>query len=63
MVALALTAVCPTAFAQNTKSQLGTVTQMVAGTKIDLTYRRPVARGRTTSGDIEQRASNFLAIS
>ena len=35
---------------QNTKSQLGTVSQVVAGTKIDLTYRRPVARGRDLFG-------------
>ena len=32
------------------KSQLGVVSQMVAGTRIDLTYRRPVARGRTVFG-------------
>ncbi len=38
------------ACAQNTKSQLGTVSQVVAGTKIDLTYRRPVARGRELFG-------------
>src|SRR3954470_18208492 len=38
------------ACAQNTKSQLGTVSQVVAGTKIDVTYRRPVARGRDLFG-------------
>lgn len=32
------------------KSQLGVVSQMVAGTRIELTYRRPVARGRTLFG-------------
>src|SRR5690349_19609124 len=40
------------AAAQNTKSQLGTVSQLVAGTKIDLTYRRPVARGRELFGSL-----------
>jgi hypothetical protein len=32
------------------KSQLGVVTQWVAGTKIEITYRRPVARGRALFG-------------
>jgi hypothetical protein len=32
------------------KSQLGVVTQYVAGTKIEITYRRPVARGRALFG-------------
>jgi len=32
------------------RSQLGTVSQLVAGTKIDVVYRRPVARGRTLFG-------------
>jgi len=32
------------------KSQLGVVSQMVAGTRIELTYRRPVARGRALFG-------------
>jgi hypothetical protein len=34
----------------NRKSQLGVVTQWVAGTKIEITYRRPVARGRQLFG-------------
>jgi Protein of unknown function (DUF2911) len=32
------------------KSQLGTVTQQVAGTRIEILYRRPVARGRSLFG-------------
>lgn len=32
------------------KSQLGTITQMVAGTRIEIVYRRPVARGRRLFG-------------
>src|ERR1041385_8180541 len=32
------------------RSQLGTVAQHIAGTQIDLVYRRPVARGRTLFG-------------
>lgn len=32
------------------KSQLGVVTQWVAGTKVEITYRRPVARGRSLFG-------------
>ena len=32
------------------KSQLGVVSQMVANTRIEITYRRPVARGRTLFG-------------
>jgi hypothetical protein len=34
----------------NTRSQLGTVSQTVSGTRIDVTYRRPVARGRQLFG-------------
>ena len=34
----------------NTRSQLGTVSQTVSGTRIDVTYRRPVARGRPLFG-------------
>jgi hypothetical protein len=34
------------------KSQLGSVTQTVAGTRVEITYRRPVARGRTLFGDL-----------
>jgi hypothetical protein len=38
------------ACAQNTRSQLGTVSQSVMATNIDVVYRRPVARGRTLFG-------------
>ncbi|HKS06689.1 MAG TPA: DUF2911 domain-containing protein [Gemmatimonadaceae bacterium] len=34
------------------KSQLGTVSQNVANTRIDITYRRPVARGRELFGTL-----------
>ena len=40
-----------TSVAQSTpRSQLGTVSQVIAGTRIDVFYRRPVARGRTLFG-------------
>ncbi|MGH7523422.1 MAG: DUF2911 domain-containing protein [Gemmatimonadales bacterium] len=32
------------------KSQLGTVSQLIAGTKVEIVYRRPVARGRALFG-------------
>ena len=32
------------------RSQLGVVTQWIAGTKVEITYRRPVARGRELFG-------------
>jgi Protein of unknown function (DUF2911) len=39
------------ASAQNTpRSQAGTVSQQLAGTRIELAYHRPVARGRTLFG-------------
>jgi hypothetical protein len=34
------------------RSQLGIVTQYVAGTKIEITYRRPVAHGRALFGGL-----------
>lgn len=34
------------------KSQLGTVTQEIAGTRMDIVYRRPVARGRALFGSL-----------
>jgi len=37
---------------QNMKSQLGGLTQMVLSTKIDIVYRRPVARGRALFGSL-----------
>jgi hypothetical protein len=46
---LSLALAC-TGNAQNTRSQLGTVSQSVASTKIDIVYRRPVARGRALFG-------------
>jgi hypothetical protein len=48
----AFLAASTTACAQETnrKSQLGVVTQWVAGTKVEITYRRPVARGRALFG-------------
>src|SRR5438270_48647 len=36
--------------APNRRSQLGVVTQWIAGTKVEITYRRPVARGRELFG-------------
>jgi hypothetical protein len=36
--------------AQNTRSQLGSVSQSVMSAKIEITYRRPVARGRELFG-------------
>jgi hypothetical protein len=38
--------------AQSTRSQLGTVSQSVMSSKIDIVYRRPVARGRTLFGSL-----------
>ena len=49
-VSVALAASC--ARAQNPRSQLGTVTQWVAGTRVDVVYRRPVARGRALFGEL-----------
>ncbi len=47
---LMLLALAPLAGAQNTKSQLASVSQSVLTTKIDIVYRRPVARGRALFG-------------
>jgi hypothetical protein len=48
----ALAVLASTACAQETmrRSQLGVVTQWIGGTKVELTYRRPVARGRALFG-------------
>src|SRR5690606_12720088 len=47
VAALTLVVAVSTACAQtNYKSQLGTVSQQVTDTHIDIRYRRPVARGR-----------------
>src|ERR1043165_6363696 len=50
--ALALAGLASAACAQETtrRSQLGMTTQWIAGTKVELTYRRPVARGRQLFG-------------
>lgn len=40
------------ACAQNPRSQLGTVTQSIAGTRVEIVYRRPVARGRELFGSL-----------
>ena len=51
VAALAFVATGSTACAQtNYKSQLGTVSQQVMNTRIDVRYRRPVARGRELFG-------------
>ena len=47
--ALLLSAACASAQAPP-KSQLATVVQHVAGTRIEIVYRRPVARGRALFG-------------
>ena len=43
-------AIAPSAGAQNTRSQLAVVSQSVLSTRIDVIYRRPVARGRALFG-------------
>ena len=51
LVALALCGCHGPATAQAPRrSQLGTVSQVIAGTRIDIVYRRPVARGRSLFG-------------
>ena len=51
MALLSLACACASpAGGQNTRSQLGTVSQSVASLKIDIVYRRPVARGRALFG-------------
>jgi len=53
-LALALTlsgtGIAGIAGAQNTRSQLGSVSQSIAGTRVEIVYRRPVARGRSLFG-------------
>jgi hypothetical protein len=49
VIALLLAAACASAQAAP-KSQLATVIQHVAGTRIEIVYRRPVARGRVLFG-------------
>ena len=38
--------------AQNARSQLGVVSQSIAGTRVEILYRRPVARGRDLFGSL-----------
>jgi hypothetical protein len=47
---LALISVSPVLSAQIPKSQLGSIMQSVGETRVDITYRRPVARGRVLFG-------------
>jgi hypothetical protein len=49
---LLLTAGAPACSQEIPKSQLGSVTQMVDGTRIEIIYRRPVARGRELFGSL-----------
>jgi hypothetical protein len=49
---LLLAAACAGAQPAPPRSQLGTVTQWVAGTRVDVVYRRPVARGRALFGSL-----------
>lgn len=52
-VALAFAAGCRRSDAQSIpRSQLATVEQQVAGARISITYRRPVARGRALFGSL-----------
>ena len=49
---LSLTLFGGAACAQNTRSQLGAVSQSLLGTRIEIVYRRPVARGRDLFGSL-----------
>ena len=48
--ALALLALLPACAAAQPRSQLASVTQSVAGARVEIIYRRPVARGRMLFG-------------
>ena len=50
VLGLAACGVASPARAQARKSQLASVTQQVANTKVEIVYRRPVARGRALFG-------------
>jgi hypothetical protein len=52
LIVVALCVWSGVADAQNTRSQLATVSQVVMSSKIDIVYRRPVARGRTLFGSL-----------
>jgi Protein of unknown function (DUF2911) len=49
-VGLMVLAALPSGVVAQPRSQLGVVTQSVAGARIDIIYRRPVARGRELFG-------------
>jgi DUF2911 family protein len=52
-IAISLTLlVAGMAGAQNTRSQLASVSQTIAGTRVEIVYRRPVARGRQLFGSL-----------
>ena len=52
-VALSLTLLgAESACAQNARSQLGSVSQSIGGTRVEIVYRRPVARGRQLFGSL-----------
>src|SRR3954469_19142593 len=38
--------------AQNSRSQLAVVSQTIAGTRVEIVYRRPAARGRPLFGSL-----------
>jgi hypothetical protein len=50
LLGAALVVALPTIAAAQPRSQLGVVTQSVAGARIEIVYRRPVARGRSLFG-------------
>ncbi len=50
LASLALAAPAATAQQGTPKSQLATVTQQIAGARVEVLYRRPVARGRALFG-------------
>lgn len=49
-MSIAFAIASPLAAQATPKSQLGTVTQQIADTRVELIYRRPVARGRELFG-------------
>ncbi len=52
VVALLVVSGAGCARAQNARSQLGVVSQTVMGTRVEIVYRRPVARGRQLFGSL-----------
>jgi Protein of unknown function (DUF2911) len=59
VIALLLSAACASAQAAP-RSQLATVSQHVAGTRIEIVYRRPVARGRALFGALVPNRPRFI---